>query len=272
VTGSLDSLKKIAESDENEDLFNKADIFCRAIRNRAHFGEVEAQVWRGGHLVMKSHTDGATAMLHLGLTLGGCRILRVGKFFERHSPYRSQPSRRRGRRPGDEVSVWNHQAYDRDDLWDIELVDGSAYLSLPFSFEHGVLYDEGSVTNPVVALQCRFAFVDEAEALAVNGHRTGNMRAIAEATTVALATAVDCGEVRMPSLQEVKAAEAQLTVGEALSPPLPQSPRSGVTRQVVRRARAALAWDSASVRAMAGAGAVLLGRLTLRQGAWMRRR
>lgn len=221
VSEAMEHVKKRALIEDNQELCNYADIFSRAITERTHFGGVEAQVWRGGELVMKSHTDGAMGLLHLGLTLGGRRTLRVGKFSEQHSPYRSQESRRRGKRPGDEVSVWNPAAYHKDELWDVEQVGGSAYLSLPFSFEHGVQYNKGNVADPVIALQCRFAFISEAEALEVNGQRTGNMRVIAEAMAEALSAAVDRSELRMPSLHEISALEAQLLVGDELCPPLP---------------------------------------------------
>merc|ERR1712194_850401 len=146
---------------------------------------------------------------------GGRRTLRVGKFTERHSPYRDQASRRRGQRSGDEVSVWNDAAYHPSELWDVDMVAGSAYLSLPFCFEHGVKYDSRS-DDPVIALQCRFAFSNETDALEINGQRTGIMRAIAEVMSYALATAVDHGELRMPSLKETAAMEEYLALTEGL--------------------------------------------------------
>lgn len=214
VLKSLSKLQATATNMGDEELSHLVDIFSRAAKadsRCALFGAIEAQVWSGGELTMQSHTDGATAMLHLGLTLGGQRMLRVGKFRERHSPYRSQESRRRGKRPGDEVSVWNEYAYEPEEIWDIDLAHGSAYISLPFCFEHGVSY-ESPAGEPVIALQCRLAFTNESEALEVNGQRTGNMRAIAERVADALAVAVDRGELRLPSLPEVQAVEAQLAL------------------------------------------------------------
>ena len=101
---------------------------------------------------MDSHTDGATALLHLSLTLGGRRVLRISRFRERHSPYKPQGSRRRGVPPGDEVSVWNDEAYYPQELCDFPQVKGSVYISSPFCFEHGVKY-ESSSADPVFALQ-----------------------------------------------------------------------------------------------------------------------
>jgi len=224
IVDALGRLREKAGAEEQKELVDIVGIFQRAVESRSHFAAIEAQIWSGGHLVMQSHTDGATAMLHLGLTLGGRRTLRVGKFSERHSPYRDQPMRRRGRRTGDEISVWNDEAYDERDIWDVAQVDGSAYLSLPFCFEHGVQYDSDT-SQPVMALQCRFAFVNESEALEVNGQRTGNMREVAETVADALAAAVDHNELRLPSLDEVQAVEAHLALVDGPQSPLPRSRR-----------------------------------------------
>ena len=137
---------------DNADLQECLGVFRHCIQDNAHFAGVEAQVWQGGDLIMDSHTDGATALLHLGVTLGGARTLRVGRFRERHSPYRPQENRRRGVRSGDEISVWNREAYDRQELWDIEQSRGSFYLTSPFCFEHGVKYGR-DVSSPTLALQ-----------------------------------------------------------------------------------------------------------------------
>ncbi|CAK9110433.1 unnamed protein product [Durusdinium trenchii] len=195
----LDGLQSLSRSDEELELKEIVRIFCKSLREQSHFCGVEAQIWQGGQLVMDSHTDGATSLLHLSLTLGGHRTLRIGHFKERHSPYRPQDNRRRGRPPGDEVSVWNEAAYAQDELWDIPQSTGSVYLTSPFCFEHGVRY-EGDA--PVFALQCRFAFANFSEAQLVNGQRTGNMRRVAEVVSDALVTAVDKIELRLPTLEE----------------------------------------------------------------------
>lgn len=267
VAQVLDDLGREAEEKEEWELVHLVGIFRRGLENRAHFGALEAQVWDGGHLIMQSHTDGATAMLHLGLTLGGCRTLRVGKFPEQHSPYKDQATRRRGKPPGDEVSVWNREAYDNEDLWDVRLDDGSAYLSLPFCFEHGVRYESGT-GELVIALQCRFAFANESEAMEVNGQRTNNMRRIAEVVANAIADAVDHRELRMPSLEEVMAMEAHVLVALGQAPasaaagaaptaatalPYRPGPRRGDHHGLSGMARAAVA------ATVAGATAALCG-------------
>ena len=193
VSEALEGLEHEAQHRGATELVEIVRIFQAALREQRHFSGVEAQIWRGGDLIMDSHTDGATSMLHLSLTLGGCRTLRVGQFRERHAPYRPQENRRRGKPPGDEVSVWNDAAYMAEELWDIPQEKGSVYISSPFCFEHGVRYEK-SGSNPVFALQrlgvrmshllrrCRFAFANLSEAQLVNGQRTGNMSALAVAS------------------------------------------------------------------------------------------
>ena len=141
-----------SQAAEDHDLRDCLHVIRQSIQTQGHFTGVEAQIWKGGDLTMDSHTDGGTALLHLGVTVGGARTLRVGKFPERHSPYRAQESRRRGIRSGDEISVWNEQAYHKRELWDILQSRGCFYLSSPFCFEHGVKYQKQS-SGPTLALQ-----------------------------------------------------------------------------------------------------------------------
>eukprot|EP00438_Fugacium_kawagutii_P019635 Skav232808 [mRNA] locus=scaffold614:498548:499546:- [translate_table: standard] len=152
ILQSLKVLGEKAASEQRTELQEIASIFFRALQEQSHFAGVEAQIWKGGHLVMDSHTDGATSLLHLSLTLAGHRTLRVGHFKERHSPYRAQESRRRGKAPGDEVSVWNEAAYMDEEIWDIPQREGSVYVTSPFCFEHGVKYGSNP-SESVFALQ-----------------------------------------------------------------------------------------------------------------------
>ena len=149
---ALSVLEKEASDAEEPEFHDSVRVFRRCLLDKAQFAGVEAQIWQGGDLTMDSHTDGATALLHLGVTLGGARTLRVSHFRERHSQYRPQESRRRGMRSGDEISVWNPEAYDREELWDIEQTKGCFYLTSPFCFEHGVKYEKHE-TSPTFALQ-----------------------------------------------------------------------------------------------------------------------
>ena len=151
ILDALNGLGEKAAKEERDDLQEIVKIFCEAVKEQNHFSGVEAQIWKGGPLIMDSHTDGATSLLHLSLTLQGRRSLRVSQFKERHSPYRPQESRRRGKPPGDEVSVWNDDAYTKEEIWDIPQTQGSVYVTSPFCFEHGVKYES---QEAVFALQC----------------------------------------------------------------------------------------------------------------------
>ncbi|CAE7171207.1 unnamed protein product [Symbiodinium pilosum] len=185
----------------NRELQHSLKVFRRCLEDRTHFTGVEAQIWKGGELTMDSHTDGATAMLHLGVTLGGNRMLRIGKFDERHAPYRPQENRRRGMRSGDEISVWNEAAYAVQELWDMEQSRGCFYVTSPFCFEHGVKYQKHAI-NTTFALQCRFAFSNLTDARLVNGQRTNVMREIADVIAHSLVDSIDRKELQLPTLQE----------------------------------------------------------------------
>ena len=151
ILDALNALGDKAAKEQRDDLQEIVRIFGEAVKEQNHFSGVEAQIWKGGPLIMDSHTDGATSLLHLSLTLQGRRTLRVSQFKERHSPYRPQESRRRGKPPGNEVSVWNDDAYTEEEIWDIPQTRGSAYITSPFCFEHGVKYES---QEAVFALQC----------------------------------------------------------------------------------------------------------------------
>ncbi|CAJ1415643.1 unnamed protein product, partial [Effrenium voratum] len=251
VAEALAALRSRAEAEESVDLQESAAVFHHAMRQGSQFGGLEAQIWRGGDLVMDSHTDGATALLHLSLTLGGRRVLRISRFRERHSPYKPQGSRRRGVPPGDEVSVWNDEAYYPQELCDFPQVKGSVYISSPFCFEHGVKY-ESSFADPVFALQCRFAFANLTEAKLVNGQRTGNMREVAEVVADALSASIDQQELRLPSLDQVKAVEKQISIGYQLRTEGARTPMLACGRSHFVLAAVAFCgarrWHSARVR------------------------
>eukprot|EP00421_Protoceratium_reticulatum_P071132 CAMPEP_0168423714 /NCGR_PEP_ID=MMETSP0228-20121227/34450_1 /TAXON_ID=133427 /ORGANISM="Protoceratium reticulatum, Strain CCCM 535 (=CCMP 1889)" /LENGTH=334 /DNA_ID=CAMNT_0008437683 /DNA_START=55 /DNA_END=1056 /DNA_ORIENTATION=+ len=201
------ALSELSESEGSGDgLRRLARIFRGALLGREHFGAVEAQVWDGGRLRLRSHADGATSLLHLAVTLGGHRRLRVGRYPEAASG----ESRQQGAvwYGGD---VWE-QARGAANLWDVELGPGSAYLASPFCFEHGVLCHGGS--DPVVALQCRFALLSKEDAAHVNQLRDRDMEQIATAVTQELAAAAGRGELRLPSHTEVLVTEGRLACAE----------------------------------------------------------
>lgn len=197
--------------DEARGLGRLSRIFKSAFERKGHFGVVEAQVWCGDRLSMRSHLDGATSMLHLSLTLGGRRTLRVGRFTERHSPSAARSddghmpwkSRRRMAANRNENDVWASSYQDSSHLLDIEMAAGSAYLSMPYCFEHGVRYPSSIGHDPIMALQCRFAFLNATDAQHVNGLRDGGMREIAKLVSEEIAASVNRGELRVPTVAEV---------------------------------------------------------------------
>merc|ERR1711879_758165 len=95
-----------------------------------------------GNLILPSHRDGAASLLHMGLTLGGCRTLRVGAFAEPNEVSTKEK---------DVWDTWNwcHIGQLTRDLKDIKMSKGSAYISAPYCFEHGVRFEEGTRDEPI---------------------------------------------------------------------------------------------------------------------------
>jgi len=172
----------------------------RALVAQRHFGVLEAQVWWGeAPRKLPSHKDGATSLLHLGLTLGGCRTLRVGTYPAPDDGFASKTL--------DEPSVWDTAAWLRSGqlatgLKDLRMVRGCAYLSSPYCFEHGVRYERGSRSDPIIALQCRVAFPPELGRM-LNDMRDDLMLAVSGSVACLLKRTSESGELRMPSLEEV---------------------------------------------------------------------
>eukprot|EP00929_Paragymnodinium_shiwhaense_P113585 TRINITY_DN81870_c0_g1_i1.p1 TRINITY_DN81870_c0_g1~~TRINITY_DN81870_c0_g1_i1.p1 ORF type:complete len:492 (+),score=84.71 TRINITY_DN81870_c0_g1_i1:87-1562(+) len=185
------------------------DAVLHSLQADGHFASLEAQVWGGGDLTMKSHLDGGTGLMHLAITLGGERLFRMAKFRERHSPQPDKQMQAGRERRRDETSVWVHGNYEEDHIWDLSLDAGHGYLCSSFCFEHGVKYLSGS-DDPVVVLQCRFGFLNETEANFVNGNRNGDMRQVVGAISEALHESIDGGALKMPSLEDVKSSEERL--------------------------------------------------------------
>jgi len=175
---------------------------AQCIETHGHLGVIEAQVWWGDEpLTLPSHKDGATSLLHLGLTLGGTRTVRVGTY----------PSQTDGfaEKAKEEPSVWDMTAWLKDGqlvsgLKDVRMVRGCAYLSSPYCFEHGVRYERGTRLDPIIALQCRVAFSPELGRM-LNGMRDDLMLAVSKSVASLLKRSSESGELRMPSLQEVVA-------------------------------------------------------------------
>lgn len=179
---------------EGKIIHDLADQFL----THGHFGVVEAQLrWGDGELMLPSHVDGATSLLHLGVTLGGTRTLRTATF-PGHNTYSKV-----------EKNVWNEAMWDEDHVSDVTMTKGCIYLSSPFCFEHAVRYHSCGMKDPVIALQFRFA-LDSELGPKINEMRDDTMRDVTSIIAGVLKVAGDNGSLRVPSIQDVQAAENRL--------------------------------------------------------------
>ena len=173
------------------------------------FGAVEAQVqlvddtWQ----FMRSHRDGASGLLQLGLTLQGSRYLRLGC----HGNATSADSPQ---------NVWDEDAWKGGDgsLITVPLMAGQVYLATPAVLEHGVAYEPHS--GGTVALMFRLALPDSAVAEEVNRCQGEAFHVLAGQVAHQLQRALDLQKLHMPSLADVKQAELEM---EKVTP---QSPRN----------------------------------------------
>ena len=176
------------------------------------FGSVEAQVqvlddtWH----FMRSHRDGASGMLQLGLTLQGSRYVRFGC----HTvPFSSQNS---------DENVWDDDSWIGSRLVTLPLQTGHVYLATPAILPHGVAYEPHQAT---VALMFRLALPDVPENL--NQCQSDSFHDMAGQLARQLQTALDGERLHLPSLADVKQVESELEkcarkkFGEA-----PQGPNS----------------------------------------------
>merc|ERR1712079_195845 len=85
---------------------------------------------------MQSHKDGATSLLHLGLTLGGRRTVRMGTYKRKdfHPQFRDA-------NVFDDNAWEERQRLEQGELHKVNMIATSAYISSPFLFEHGVEYE-----------------------------------------------------------------------------------------------------------------------------------
>mmetsp|Transcript_93315 Transcript_93315/g.283316 ORF Transcript_93315/g.283316 Transcript_93315/m.283316 type:complete len:228 (-) Transcript_93315:107-790(-) len=209
---ALAALKRARER-EDEELGQSSGrgsllgTFIECFRNKRHFGVVEAQLrWGNEKLRQPSHMDGATSLLHLGLTLGGRRTLRAGVF-----PTHSEASGGK--------NVWDEAVWSPGHLKDTPMSPGSAYISSPFCFEHAVEYDGCAQTEPMIALMCRFGFPKDLGPL-INNMRTDDMLDITTVLASCLKAVACRGLLRMPSLAEVLQCEASLEKLDDQLPPV----------------------------------------------------
>mmetsp|Transcript_6744 Transcript_6744/g.19056 ORF Transcript_6744/g.19056 Transcript_6744/m.19056 type:complete len:508 (+) Transcript_6744:72-1595(+) len=190
--------------------------FIECFQNSRHFGVVEAQVgfvnkpWR-----QPSHKDGATSLLHLGVTLGGERTLRAGLF----PGCASQGNLARvaaaddGQDPdpnAGERNVWDEDLWSKQYLKEEDMRLGSVYLSSPFCFEHAVQYSGCARRDePVIALMCRWGLPEDL-GRHINEMRSEDMLDVTTVIANCLRIAGEEGQLRMPSLDEIKQGEARL--------------------------------------------------------------
>lgn len=172
-----------------------------SVIQRHQFGIIEAQMhFRDVPYRTPSHKDGATSLLHLSLTLGGRRVLRLGLFD--HGARSVGP-------PAVEGSAWQPGSWPPGCLHDIELGPGDVYLTSPFCFEHAVEYPACGRGDGAIALQCRFGFSGEL-GCRLNALRSDAMLKVATVVAEALRTTAAAAQLRLPTLSEVQAAAEQL--------------------------------------------------------------
>jgi len=112
-------------------------------------------------------------------------------------------------------NVWDDFQWTDDHLRTVPMQMGSIYCSAPFIFEHGVHYQKCTQINPVIALQCRFAFPTKQEATRVNELRNSDMLKVTTCIAETIREACDRGEVRLPSIEELKHAEQRIRMSTA---------------------------------------------------------
>lgn len=218
VTEALTGLRRRREQESaeyrDEGRGKLLGTFIECFKNSRHFGVVEAQVgsvrkpWR-----QPSHKDGATSLLHLGVTLGGLRTLRAGLFPSAASVGNAPRAAAEGAdaAPIDgESNVWDEELWSEQHIHEEDMKPGSVYLSSPFCFEHAVQYQGcPSKTEPMIALMCRWGFPEDL-GRHINEMRSEDMLDVTAVIASCLRTACDHGQLRLPSLDEVKQGEARL--------------------------------------------------------------
>merc|ERR1711933_708698 len=90
------------------------------------------------------------------------------------------------------------------------MTPGKSYISSPYAYEHAVLYAETSQHDPVIALMFRIAFKDDVGPLLNDLRADEHMRLALKVITGALHIAVFGGHLRMPSIDEIRSAEARI--------------------------------------------------------------
>lgn len=177
----VDDLNRLKEKFEGDILRERLiGFFLEEFREQGHFAAVEAQAGPATQRkTMNWHRDGATGLLHMGITLRGRRRLQ----------FRANA--------GD------------NDQWNVTMTAGHVYLSSPFLYDHQVSYEalEEGEDGPVLALMCRFGFLSEEDALWANHLRSNIMLDVVKIVTECLNNAMAKGNLRMPTMQEIQSRE-----------------------------------------------------------------
>jgi len=180
VVARLKKLKDAEDGKTNPERLRLLSLMLEEFRERGHFAAVEVQAGPAfRRKSMQWHKDGATGLLHMGITLGGCRSLKF---------------RARG---GDE---WRSE--------EVKMSPGHIYISSPFLYDHSVSYDTSSNGGgPILALMCRFGFLAEEDAHWVNHLRSQHMLEITELIANCLKEAADDRKLRLPTMTEIRRME-----------------------------------------------------------------
>ena len=147
-----------------------------------------------------------TSMMHLSFTLGGQRTLRIGSWPDSNLDCSS------------DSSVWNDKAWQKAGgfLTDVKLRPGSVYLSSPSSYQHAPKFEKCSKEDPIIALQCRLAFLGTSRLLRKTNKSCASLDVACVVSDV-LKTSGDQGKLRLPSLKELKQIEKELKLVKGFS-------------------------------------------------------
>lgn len=103
------------------------DIFRKWIDNRWHFADIAIQIHHGTQVSGDNifwHSDTVNSLLHMAITINGDRCL--------HTKTNKFPQHK-----------------------------NNVYVSSPWSFIHGVTYEECDQANKIIAVQCRFLMTQQ---------------------------------------------------------------------------------------------------------------
>lgn len=175
----VDGMRRMKEVRGNEfDDQRVLNMFLETFEESGHFAAIDVQAGPSlGNYNMSWHRDGVSGLLHLAITLSGSRTVKFRSPHEMH---------------------------------EVHMGAGNFYLSSPFLFDHGVEYhQESDDSGPLLALMCRFGFLDEKDTVWSGGVHGPVMYEVTELIATCLKEAIDTNALRLPTLQEVQRWEEQ---------------------------------------------------------------